>query len=410
MAASFPCTRSCSSDCILNVLALVFFLSDLVSDVLAVASFYQEQAYVSMGALVFLLAGSSVLVQAFSWLWYSYQTGSEEQRSCLSTYAYMEKYFNNRRFLGALHVCQMGVFLRLVCMMEISWRNLTSNAPLTEGIAVYLTHDLNLLYLIEAFVESAPQLTFMTAVIAHRQDVEWVTGFKTLVSVGAIALSVVLYHRSMCSLHECKTRISWTSSLLYFLWNFLLIAPRVVAVALAASVLPPGAVAAHFLSLWLALFLWVWRQNTHFMDSHAGEWLYRATVALVWYFSWFDVSKGGSRGRSAVYHAVMAADIALLLTLWWWQSHGDPSLFGMTARGAVALEAASYAMGVLAKVAYDRLFRLKESVTVDPTPRSEEGGSEVDVVDFPVSVQSRPPAPPTAPQRRMDMLAEHFYS
>ncbi|XP_076142672.1 XK-related protein 8-like [Alosa pseudoharengus] len=408
MAASFPCTSCCSSDCILNILALVFFLSDVVSDVLAVVSFYQEQAYISMGALVFLLVGSSVLVQAFSWLWYNYR--SEEERNCLDRYAYLEKYFKNRCFLGALHVCQMGVFLRLVCMMEISWRNLTSSSPLTEGIAVYLTHDLNLLYLIEAFAESAPQLTFMTAVIAHRQDVEWVTGFKTVVSLSAIALSVVLYHRSMCSLHECKTQITWTLSLLYFLWNFLLIAPRVVAVALAASVLPPGAIAIHFLFLWLALFLWVWRQKTHFMDSPTGEWLYRATVALVWYFSWFNVTKGGSRGRSIIYHAVIAADITLLLTLWWWQSHRDPSLFGMTAWGVVILEAVSYTMGVLAKVAYDKLFRPMESVTVDRMPRFEEEVSKVDDVDFSVSVLPPPLPPLTASQRRMQMLAEHFYS
>ena len=91
---------------------------------------------------------------------------------------------------------------------------------------------------------------------------------------------VVDYHRSLCSFLPDKAKQGWGSSMVYFLWNLLLIAPRVAAIALFASVLP-SYIAAHFLLLWPVFVLWAWRQDTYFMDSAAGEWLYRATIGLI---------------------------------------------------------------------------------------------------------------------------------
>lgn len=100
-------------DVIFNILGLVFFFIDLVLDVLAVVTFYQEDSYVAMGVLIFLLVGSSVLLHTFSWLWY-YEL--QDERTDLGEYVYLEKYFKNRRLLGVLHVCQLAVFFRLVAV------------------------------------------------------------------------------------------------------------------------------------------------------------------------------------------------------------------------------------------------------------------------------------------------------
>ena len=63
-------------------------------------------------------------------------------------------------------------------------------------------------------------------------------GLKTLGSFATISISVVMYHRSMRSFQKDKAQMTVTSSLVYFLWNLLLIAPRVAAIALFASTLP----------------------------------------------------------------------------------------------------------------------------------------------------------------------------
>ncbi|KAL7830128.1 hypothetical protein SRHO_G00312550 [Serrasalmus rhombeus] len=56
-----------------------------------------------------------------------------------------------------------------------------------------------------------------------------------------------------------------------------------------------------------------------FMDTEGGESLYRATVGLIWYFSWCNVSKGKTKVKSIIYHVCMGADMVLLLVLWFWK-------------------------------------------------------------------------------------------
>lgn len=93
-------------DFVLTCLGLAFLLYDIVSDVLAVRGFYEEKAYLCLGIMVVLLLGSSVLVQAFSWLWYSYEGYKRETR--------VEK-IPSVTALKLLHVLQLGIYIRL-CM------------------------------------------------------------------------------------------------------------------------------------------------------------------------------------------------------------------------------------------------------------------------------------------------------
>ncbi|XP_063040939.1 XK-related protein 8-like [Engraulis encrasicolus] len=401
-------------DFLLNILGFVFFLIDVVLDICTVVDFYQKQEFVSMGVLIFLLLGSSTLLQVFSWLWYSYST--EQERSNLSQAIYLEKYFKNRRVLKALHVCQVGVFLRFIGVMEISLRNLASHSALREGIAVYLTHDLSLLRLIETFTESVPQLALMIAVIAIKGNLEWMTGLKTLGSFVTIAFSVVTYHRSMRNFTQRKSQLTWPSSVVYFLWNLFLIAPRVAVVGLVGSTLPE-VMAAHFIGLWIALFVWAWLQKTDFMEDKVWEWLYRATVALIWYFSWFNVSKGRSKGRSVLYHSIMAVDMALLLVLWWWwEGSQDAQIFGVPVMVGFASVAALYCSGILGKLLYYRLCHPRK-LSDDEDEEKAPACYVYDEVDLPMPpVQTHllvvlpKPLPLTAAQKRMQKMAGHFFS
>ncbi|KAL0165596.1 hypothetical protein M9458_037440, partial [Cirrhinus mrigala] len=110
---------------------------------------------------------------------------------------------------------------------------------------------------------------------------------------------------------QCK--MSWISTGVYFLWNLLLIIPRVTALALFCSVLPCFIIA-HFLSLWMLLVLVAWSQKTDYMEHPGWEWLYRAAVGLIWYFSWFNVSKEGSiKLKMAIYCSLMGLDTMILL-------------------------------------------------------------------------------------------------
>lgn len=96
-------------DFFFTCIGLLFLLLDIGLDILAVVTFYQEKAYVCLGILVLFLLGSSVLVQAFSWLWYSYEGFKRETEvdKCLS-----------QTQLKLLHVLQLGIYFRL-CKLHV---------------------------------------------------------------------------------------------------------------------------------------------------------------------------------------------------------------------------------------------------------------------------------------------------
>ncbi|XP_056335876.1 XK-related protein 8-like [Danio aesculapii] len=289
---------------------LLFFLLDIVMDILTVVSLYQEENYVSMGLMIFFLLGSSVLLQVFSWIWYSDSLDELETE--------VEKFAKEKKLMKPFHFLQLGVYLRYTGLMEISTTHFFRQTnTFTEGVTVYLSHDLQMLRLFEAFAESAPQLILMMTLILQRGELEILTGLKLLSSVASIASTVAMYHRSMRAFLEDKRKMSWTSTAFYFLWNFLLMIPRVAALALFCSVFPCYIVA-HFLSLWMVLVLVAWSQKTDLMKSH-WEWLYRATVGLIWYFSWFNVSEGSIKLKSVVYYSLMGLDTIMLLGFWCWK-------------------------------------------------------------------------------------------
>lgn len=92
-------------DFLFTCLGLVFLLADIGLDVAAAVSLYQERALVSLGFLLLFLLGSSLLVQAFSWLWYSYDSFKRDTtvESCLTLAQ-----------LRLLHLLQLGIYFRYV--------------------------------------------------------------------------------------------------------------------------------------------------------------------------------------------------------------------------------------------------------------------------------------------------------
>lgn len=91
-------------DFVFTCLGLIFLLLDIVLDTWTLVTFYQEKAHVCLGLLLLFLLGSSILVQAFSWLWYSYEN--------FSRYTRVEK-LPSRAQLLLLHVLQLGIYFRL---------------------------------------------------------------------------------------------------------------------------------------------------------------------------------------------------------------------------------------------------------------------------------------------------------
>ncbi|XP_051527826.1 XK-related protein 8.3 [Myxocyprinus asiaticus] len=343
-------------DFVFTVIGVCTFLFDVGSDLWVAKEFYTRGDFVWFGLVLGFMLLSSVIIQMFSWFWLQYDRDLEDFEPQASA-------GNIVLFGGAkrvklslfLHVCQLGFFVRHISAIWQGFRVWWRGGSGSE-YAVYLTHDLSMLRLIETFCESAPQLTLMTYIMLHCNHARIVQCVSVVASTTSIAWMVVDYHRSLRSFLPDKDKQGWTSAVVYFLWNLFLIGPRVASVALFASVLPCY-IAAHFLSLWPVFLLWAWRQGTDFMDSTMGEWLYRATIGLIWYFSWFNVAEGHTRGRSVIYHAFMITDSGILLVAWWFYRDAElTQSYGLILIITIPLV---YVLGLLIKVLYYCCFHPK---------------------------------------------------
>ncbi|XP_049458197.1 XK-related protein 8.3 [Epinephelus fuscoguttatus] len=389
-------------DFVFSVVGVCTFLVDWGSDVWVATEFYCRGDLFWFGVLVGLMVLSSIVVQMFSWFWFKYDR--ELPGFSAQTEGGTVLFGDRVKLSCVLHVLQLGFLCRHIFAIRQGFRVWWRKEEGSE-YAVYLTHDLSMLRLIETFCESAPQLTLMIYVMLHTNKARTVQFVSIAASTTSIAWMVVDYHRSLRSFLPDKAKQGWCSSLIYFLWNLLLIAPRVAALALFASVLS-WYIAIHFLMLWPVFVTWAWRQGTDFMDSTGGEWLYRATVGLIWYFSWFNVAEGQTRGRSIIYHSFITTDGGILLATWWF--YRDPV---QTESYALALLIALpfiYLLGLFFKSLYYCCFHPKLW-----RPPSRDPGLPDDLPDAEVSFKDSTIQDGTLSShllnKRMACHAAHFY-
>uniref|UniRef100_A0AAY5KXL7 XK-related protein n=1 Tax=Esox lucius TaxID=8010 RepID=A0AAY5KXL7_ESOLU len=396
--------RGCKSRCMSTLSDLIdlgLVLLDVVLDVYTVVSLYQEEAYVFMGLLVFILLGSSLLVNSFSLLWYLDGRRESKTESLVKNLdgrdTRKENHLKNLCSLKILHVFQLGVFLR------ISICGFCCEKLYTTDEVRSLKNDLCILRLIETFSESAPQLVLMLTIFIMREDLGPITS-------AFIYTSVTTYHRSMCSFAPDKAKQGWGFSVLYFLWNLLLIGSRVMAVALFASAFPRY-IAAHFLCSWMVLFFFAWRCKTKFMNSDGKEWFDQATVGLIWYFNWFNMVPGKSRWRSIVYHTWMVLDIGILCGFWVWQIKKSSPYFDIPLDPYFVLGVimSLYFAGLGLKVIFMYCHQqTKTDERLEGTTNENEVNSAFRCVGHEESFG--PPEQVIRVNKRMKILADNFYS
>lgn len=243
-----------------------------------------------------------------------------------------------------------------------------------------------------------------------------ISGLKTLAAVAAITWSVVTYHQSMRAFLPDKRKMNWSPSVVYFFWNLLFIAPRVIALALFVSEFPCYVIA-HFLSMWMLLVLVVWSQKTDFMEHPGWEWLFRATVGLIWYFSWFNVGNKDTKLRSIVYYTVMGLDTMALLGLWWWKMEHACVLL-LKPHIMIVILASLYVLGIILRIIYYKVFHpncdMEKIGEANEPVNATRAAACILLVETDSTKEVSPEAPtPTQPvtgaQRRMRTMAANFY-
>ncbi|NWV02116.1 XKR8 protein, partial [Upupa epops] len=288
---------------------------------------------------------------------------------------------------------------RCLYALKVGWQVCRDKAEEEEEHSrmAFLSHDISMLRLFETFLENTPQLTLLLYVVLQTNKAEPSQGLGICTAFLCVTWSLLDYHQSLRSFLHNKYKLSLGSSIIYFLWNLFLICPRILMVALFALFWPYG-VAVHFPLVWLAMFFWVSLQGTEFMESPGPEQLYRAIVAVILYFTWFNVSPGRTLYRSIIYHSFILVDSALLAVSWFWcwvPSDDDSYLIPM-----VSAALPCYLLGLVLRVTYYKW--LHPNVQA----QQEAGYDEVDATRRSDKLAFRSQPVPNLKNRRMQWLAQ----
>ncbi|KFO88598.1 XK-related protein 8, partial [Buceros rhinoceros silvestris] len=288
---------------------------------------------------------------------------------------------------------------RCLYALKVGWKVCWAKAEEEEEQSrmAFLSHDISMLRLFETFLENAPPLPLLHYVIRRSNKGQTIQGLGICTAFLCVTWSLLDYHQSLRAFLQDKYKLSLGSSIVYFLWNLFLICPRILAVALFALFWPYG-VAVHFPLVWLAMFLWVSLQGTNFMESPGPEQLYRAMVAVILYFSWFNVSPGRTLYRSIIYHGFLLVDSTLLALAWLWdQSRSDDHGYLIP---VVTTALPCYLLGLALRVTYYRWLH--------PNVQAQQEGTydEVDANGTSNGLELRSFPAPDLVNRRMQWLAQ----
>ncbi|XP_003415318.2 XK-related protein 8 [Loxodonta africana] len=328
-------------DLVLGVLGTAVFLLDLGADLWAFVQYVLSGCYLWAALVLALLLLASVALQFFSWVWLRADPAD------------LHKSQPSGRCLALLHLLQLGYLYRCVKGLQqglLAWRQ-EAPSEFELAYADFFSLDITMLRLFETFLETTPQLTLVLAIVLQSGQAEHYQWVGICTSFLGISWALLDYHRALRTCLPSKPLLGLRSSVIYFLWNLLLLWPRVLVVAL-FSALFPHYVALHFLGLWLVLLLWVWLQGTDFMPGHCSEWLYRATVATILYFSWFNVAEGRTRGRATIHLVFLLSDSCLLVATWVTHRSSLPS--GILIQMLLSAGASSFLLGLVLRLVYYR--------------------------------------------------------
>eukprot|EP00079_Xenopus_tropicalis_P021286 XP_012812573.1 PREDICTED: XK-related protein 8 isoform X1 [Xenopus tropicalis] len=256
--------------------------------------------------------------------------------------------------LALLHLLQLGYPLRCIHSLEVgiaAYRSSENNPTYDryQEYAYFLTHDISMMRLMETFLENTPQLILLLYIVLHRGTIYTFQYFSISISFISISWAILDYHQSLRLFLKDKQSMNILSSIIYFLWNLLLIFSRIVCITLFISVFHLW-VALHFLLLWIAFFLWATWQSTDFMRNRILEHFFRATVAVILYFSWFNIADGRTIYRCIVYYCFITADSVILFMSW--KIFKFPSILDEYETYLLYVLAVFFPVGILFRVLY----------------------------------------------------------
>uniref|UniRef100_A0A663MHY0 XK-related protein n=1 Tax=Athene cunicularia TaxID=194338 RepID=A0A663MHY0_ATHCN len=214
---------------------------------------------------------------------------------------------------------------------------------------MYEYADVNMLRLLETFLESAPQLVLQLCIMIQKNRAETLPCVSSVASLMSLAWVLASYHKLLRDSRDDKKSMSYRGALIHLFWRLFTISSRVISFALFASIfqLYFGIfVVVH----WCAMAFWIIHGGTDFCMSKWEEILFNMVVGIVYIFCWFNVKEGRTRYRMFAYYTVVLTENATLTLLWYF--YRDPDTTDSYAVPALCCVFLSFAAGIALMLLY----------------------------------------------------------
>ncbi|XDB52931.1 hypothetical protein ABFV05_006547 [Capra hircus] len=327
-------------DCLWIVLALLVFFGDVGTDLWLALDYYRKGDYGYFGLTLSFVLVPSLLVQSLSFRWfvqdytggglgaveglssrgppmmgagYGHGAGPSAtpgaQRLCrLSVWIWQ----------SVIHLLQMGQVWRYIRTMYLGIQSQRQKEHQRRfyWAMMYEYADVNMLRLLETFLESAPQLVLQLCIMIQKSRAETLPCVSSVTSLMSLAWVLASYHKLLRDSRDDKKSMSYRGALVHLFWRLFTISSRVISFALFASIfqLYFGIfVVVH----WCAMAFWIIHGGTDFCMSKWEEILFNMVVGIVYIFCWFNVKEGRTRYRMFAYYTIVLTENAALTFLWY---------------------------------------------------------------------------------------------
>ncbi|XP_025916867.1 XK-related protein 6, partial [Apteryx rowi] len=252
---------------------------------------------------------------------------------------------------SVIHLLQMGQVWRYIRTMYLGIQSQRRKEHQLRfyWAMMYEYADVNMLRLLETFLESAPQLVLQLCIMIQKNRAETLPCVSSVASLMSLAWVLASYHKLLRDSRDDKKSMSYRGALIHLFWRLFTISSRVISFALFASIfqLYFGIfVVVH----WCAMAFWIIHGGTDFCMSKWEEILFNMVVGIVYIFCWFNVKEGRTRYRMFAYYTIVLTENAALTLLWYF--YRDPDTTDSYAVPALCCVFLSFAAGIALMLLY----------------------------------------------------------
>ncbi|CAH8570625.1 unnamed protein product [Schistosoma turkestanicum] len=302
-------------------ISMISYLADIASDAYLVYTYYiQEDYYWSIFTMVFMIV-PALLMSSFSLAWYfiDYKVQVDPPRS-----------YRAWTFRLLFHGLQLAPLVRAA---DAIYYGITSRQPgLSLRVAAQYTQlmlyedaDCAMLRMIECFTESAPQLLLQLYIILTQSypapKFQMTAQFVSCVfSWLSLAWSLTYYQSALRSSRIEKGNIRFLGIIFFFFWKAGVLASRLLALAILASVVKGLWFAVALGIHWLLASGWLITRGTTFCSSNSRalrELAFDFVLGAVYCFDVVNIREGRSRLWYLSCYLIFGIENSVSASLWW---------------------------------------------------------------------------------------------